>query len=78
MFRGLPNTFGGYDETPEVTAKHIKVWSISHECVISDMLVDKNSLLVFNVYLLQYCGVCFFPQMALYVIWIVYKQFAEW
>ncbi|CAJ0940175.1 unnamed protein product [Ranitomeya imitator] len=21
---GLPNTFGGYDETPEVTAKHIK------------------------------------------------------
>lgn len=22
---GLPNTFGGYDETPEVTAKHLKV-----------------------------------------------------
>lgn len=25
---GLPNTFGGYDETPEVTAKHLKVWNI--------------------------------------------------
>lgn len=26
---GLPNTFGGYDETPEVTAKHLKVWGTS-------------------------------------------------
>lgn len=75
MFQGLPNTFGGYDETPEVTAKHIKVWNISRDCVISDIRVDKNSLLVFYAYLLQYCvlGLFFFsPQMALYGIWIVY------
>uniref|UniRef100_A0A803Y3Z3 methionine synthase n=1 Tax=Meleagris gallopavo TaxID=9103 RepID=A0A803Y3Z3_MELGA len=25
---GLPNTFGGYDETPEVTAKHIKNFAL--------------------------------------------------
>uniref|UniRef100_A0A8C3B9C7 Methionine synthase n=1 Tax=Cairina moschata TaxID=8855 RepID=A0A8C3B9C7_CAIMO len=25
---GLPNTFGGYDETPEVTAKHIKSFAL--------------------------------------------------
>uniref|UniRef100_A0A669NWR2 Methionine synthase n=1 Tax=Phasianus colchicus TaxID=9054 RepID=A0A669NWR2_PHACC len=25
---GLPNTFGGYDETPEVTAKHIKDFAL--------------------------------------------------
>ncbi|KAJ7416517.1 Methionine synthase [Pitangus sulphuratus] len=25
---GLPNTFGGYDETPEVTAKHIKTFAL--------------------------------------------------
>ncbi|XP_072265291.1 methionine synthase isoform X3 [Pyxicephalus adspersus] len=25
---GLPNTFGGYDETPEVTAKHIKEFAM--------------------------------------------------
>ncbi|KAG8444186.1 hypothetical protein GDO86_009390 [Hymenochirus boettgeri] len=25
---GLPNTFGGYDETPEVTAKHIKEFAL--------------------------------------------------
>ncbi|XP_073483730.1 methionine synthase isoform X1 [Aquarana catesbeiana] len=25
---GLPNTFGGYDETPEVTAKHIKEFAV--------------------------------------------------
>ncbi|XP_003215894.2 methionine synthase isoform X1 [Anolis carolinensis] len=25
---GLPNTFGGYDETPEVTAKHLKTFAL--------------------------------------------------
>jgi hypothetical protein len=25
FFSGLPNTFGGYDETPEMTGKNIKV-----------------------------------------------------
>ncbi|XP_066473295.1 methionine synthase isoform X2 [Tiliqua scincoides] len=25
---GLPNTFGGYDETPEVTAKHLKMFAL--------------------------------------------------
>ena len=25
LFLGLPNTFGGYDETPEMTAEQLKV-----------------------------------------------------
>uniref|UniRef100_A0A8B9TMH4 Methionine synthase n=1 Tax=Anas platyrhynchos TaxID=8839 RepID=A0A8B9TMH4_ANAPL len=29
---GLPNTFGGYDETPEVTAKHIKIAEAVRSC----------------------------------------------
>lgn len=47
MLQGLPNTFGGYDETPEVTAQHLKVWSISHECVLSDVLETRIICLYF-------------------------------
>lgn len=76
IFQGLPNTFGGYDETPEVTAKHIKVYSIYCESVIINVLVDNNSLLILDAYSLQYS--VSFPLLALYVILIVYRQFTEW
>ena len=37
---GLPNTFGGYDETPEVTASHLKVCKCVCVCVCVCVFIE--------------------------------------
>lgn len=44
---GLPNTFGGYDETPKVTATHLKVSFLTSKLFI---FLKNTGNIFFNFY----------------------------
>ena len=52
-YSGLPNDLGDYDETPDVTAQHMKVCLCSHcfnslHCAIFVFVVEYSSHFVLN------------------------------
>lgn len=56
MFSGLPNAFGGYDETPEMTAGYLKVTNIENEAPACMNINMVTSLCNFCLIIITSCN----------------------